>query len=90
MVARRFIVHGRVQGVGYRFFALRAAARHQVTGTVKNLPSGDVEVIAQGPRKDIEDFKLDLATGPSYANVTQLEELDIPVDQQRKAFLIDY
>jgi len=90
MVARRFIVHGRVQGVGYRFFALRAAARHQVTGTVKNLPSGDVEVVAQGPRKDIEDFKLDLATGPSYANVTQLEELDIPVDQQRKAFLIDY
>ena len=90
MVARRFIVHGRVQGVGYRFFAVRAAARHQVTGTVKNLPSGDVEVVAQGPQKDIEDFKLDLATGPSYAHVTQLEELDIPVDQQRKAFLIDY
>jgi acylphosphatase len=90
MVARRFTVEGRVQGVGYRFFAMRAAARHQVTGTVKNLPDGNVEVIAQGPRKSVEEFKLDLAAGPSNAYVTQVEELDIPVESQRKAFLIDY
>ena len=90
MVARRFIVQGRVQGVGYRFFAIRAAARHQVKGTVKNLPDGNVEVIAQGPREDVEAFKLDLAAGPSNAYVSQLEELDVPVEQNRKAFLIDY
>ena len=90
MVARRFIVQGRVQGVGYRFFALRAAARHQVTGTVKNLPDGNVEVIAQGPRKDVEEFKLDLVAGPSNAYVSQLEELDVPVEPHRKTFLIDY
>ena len=69
---------------------MRAAARHQVTGTVKNLPDGSVEVVAQGPRKNVEDFKLDLAAGPSNAYISQLEELDVPVAPQRKTFLIDY
>ena len=49
-VARRFIISGLVQGVGYRYFVLRAAARHQVLGTVRNLPDERVEVIAEGER----------------------------------------
>ena len=48
-IARKFFVGGEVQGVGYRFFAQRAAARHQVTGYVKNLDDGRVEVLAEGP-----------------------------------------
>jgi acylphosphatase len=54
MVARRFLISGTVQGVGYRFFALRVAARHQVLGTVRNLPDGRVEVIAEGEREAVE------------------------------------
>ena len=48
-IARKFFVGGEVQGVGYRFFAQRAAARHQVVGYVKNLDDGRVEVLAEGP-----------------------------------------
>ncbi len=90
MVARRFIIDGEVQGVGFRYFALRAAARHQVTGTVRNLPDGRVEVIAEGEREAIEEFKKELATGPRLARVTRLEELDIEVTGRYRDFRIDY
>ncbi len=77
LVARQFIVSGQVQGVGYRYFALRAAARHDILGTVCNLPDGRVEVIAEGGRDAIQLFKNELATGPRGAYVTNLEETDI-------------
>ena len=44
MVARRFLISGIVQGVGFRFFVMRAAARHHMLGTVRNMPDGRVEV----------------------------------------------
>ena len=47
--ARKFTISGEVQRVGYRFFAQRAAARHQITGYVRNLPDGRVEAIVEGP-----------------------------------------
>ncbi|MBS1810097.1 MAG: acylphosphatase [Acidobacteria bacterium] len=90
MVARRFLISGEVQGVGYRYFALRAAARHQVKGTVKNLPDGEVEVIAEGERDAMEEFKQDLATGPIFATVTGLDEVDLPVTGRYTDFRIDH
>ena len=73
-VARRFVISGEVQGVGFRFFAQRSAARHQVRGYVRNLEDGRVEALAEGPAKAVEEFKLDLAAGPSYSKVEHLEE----------------
>jgi len=64
-----------VQGVGYRFFAQRAAARHQVTGYVRNCPDGTVEALAEGLSADIEGFRNDLVTGPQWAAVGQVEEI---------------
>ena len=90
MVARRFLISGAVQGVGFRYFALRAAARHQVKGTVKNLPDGNVEVIAEGDREAMEGFKQDLATGPIFATVTGLDEMDLPVTGRYNEFRIDH
>lgn len=90
MVARRFIISGAVQGVGFRYFVLRAAARHQVLGTVRNLPDGRVEVLAEGARQALDDFKQDLATGPTLANVTDLEETDLPVTGRFRDFHIDH
>ncbi len=60
-VARRFLIRGGVQGVGYRFFAQRAAAKHQVVGYVRNEPDGSVEVLAEGPASNVEAFKNELA-----------------------------
>jgi len=76
-VARIFTISGEVQGVGFRFFAQRAAARHQVVGYVRNLPDGRVESLAEGPPESVEAFKLDLATGPQVAFVEQVEEISI-------------
>jgi acylphosphatase len=90
MVARRFIISGTVQGVGFRYFVLRAAARHQVLGTVRNLPDGRVEVMAEGERQVMEEFKQDLATGPTLANVTDIDETDLPVTNRFRDFRIDH
>jgi acylphosphatase len=73
-VARKFVISGEVQGVGFRYFAQRSAARHQVRGYVRNLEDGRVEAFAEGPAKAVEEFKLDLAAGPSYSKVEHLEE----------------
>ncbi|MDQ4122005.1 MAG: acylphosphatase [Acidobacteriota bacterium] len=75
MEARKFFISGEVQGVGYRFFAQRAAAKHQVLGYVKNLPDGRVEAWAQGSARSVEAFKTELAAGPAYSNVEQIEEI---------------
>jgi acylphosphatase len=90
MVARRFLISGVVQGVGYRFFALRAAARHHMLGTVRNLPDGRVEVIAEGERDAMDEFKKDLATGPTLAQVSDIEETDLPVTGRYRDFRVDY
>lgn len=74
IVARKFIISGLVQGVGYRFFTQRAAARHQVRGYVKNIDGGRVEAVAEGDEKAVENFKHDLIAGPSYSKVEHIEE----------------
>jgi len=52
-LARKFFINGDVQGVGFRFFAQRAAARHQIVGYVKNLDDGRVESLAEGPARNV-------------------------------------
>src|SRR6185503_8170790 len=76
-VAWKFLIKGDVQGVGYRFFAQRAAARHQVMGHVRNCPDGSVEVIAEGSPNAVEEFKKDLATGPQWSRVERVEEINL-------------
>jgi len=73
-VARKFVISGEVQGVGYRYFAQRSAARHQVHGYVRNLDDGRVEALAEGSPNAVEEFKHDLVAGPSYSRVEHLEE----------------
>lgn len=75
VIARKFVISGRVQGVGFRFFVQRSSARHQVRGYVKNRQDGRVEVLAEGKPSAVEAFKNDLAAGPTYSQVTEIEEL---------------
>ena len=88
-VARKFLIQGDVQGVGYRFFAQRAAARHQVTGYVRNRPDGSVEAWAEGSADNVEAFKHDLATGPQFAVVENVEELNLDPSGQFTSFRIE-
>ena len=88
-IARKYLISGLVQGVGYRFFAQRVAARHQVAGYVRNLPDGRVEVLAEGLLESVEGFRHDLAAGPDYAAVEHLEEISLDPTGAYKAFLIE-
>lgn len=88
-VARKFLIRGDVQGVGYRFFAQRAAARHQVLGYVRNCPDGTVEAVAEGSPNDVEEFKKDLVTGPQWASVGQVEEITLEPTGQYSSFGIE-
>ncbi len=73
-IARKLIVSGTVQGVGFRFFTQRAAARHQVVGYVRNLPDGRVEAYVEGTERAVDGFRGDFMTGPVYAEVVHIEE----------------
>ena len=88
-VARKFSIRGEVQGVGYRYFAQRAAARHQVVGYVKNMPDGTVEALAEGPAHTVEAFKDDLATGPRFSFVEQVEEISLEPTGEYTFFRIE-
>jgi acylphosphatase len=88
-VARRYYISGEVQGVGFRFFAQRAAARHQVVGYVRNLADGRVEVLAEGEPEGVEGFRHDLAAGPQQARVAQVEELNLEPTGHYPTFRIE-
>lgn len=66
------LVSGRVQNVGYRAFVLRYARALGLSGTVRNLPSGQVEVIAEGDEKSLEHLLALLKQGPPAARVTDV------------------
>jgi acylphosphatase len=88
-IARRFFISGDVQGVGFRFFAQRAAARHQVVGFVRNLDDGRVEALAEGPPQNVEAFKDELATGPRFSAVDYFEEIHLEPSGSYSSFRIE-
>jgi acylphosphatase len=73
MPTRRYVVRGRVQGVGYRYFALRAAEELGVAGFARNLPDGSVEVVAEAGEGVLGEFEARLRSGPSFASVSEVE-----------------
>ena len=89
IVARKFYIRGQVQGVGYRFFAQRSAARHQIHGYVRNLDDGRVEALAQGGERQVEAFKHDLAAGPTYSSVEEIEEIVLDPNRKFSSFRIE-
>jgi len=69
MIARRFLVSGRVQGVGFRWFVIEAASAEGITGWVRNSPDGTVEVVAEGDAESMERFERRVRRGPGRARV---------------------
>ena len=72
-VARRYLIGGRVQGVGFRYFAEDAARREGVRGWVRNLPDGRVEAVAEGEAESVERFERAIRHGPPGARVDHVE-----------------
>jgi acylphosphatase len=71
MEARRVILKGRVQGVGFRYFVYREAQRFPVAGWVRNLDNGDVEVHAEADSEILRRFLDRVGKGPPMAFVTE-------------------
>ncbi len=90
MKTYRYIVKGRVQGVAFRHYTLRAAQDYTIHGTVKNLPNGDVEVYAQGEPENISRFEAFLGTGPRSAQVAEVSHQEWDSEELYHGFYIDY
>ncbi|MDI6782764.1 MAG: acylphosphatase [bacterium] len=84
------LIHGRVQGVGYRFFAERVANQLGITGYAKNLWNGDVEVVAQAEKAVLETFLAKLREGPRLSKVTEIEVEWQPVSKLYPNFDIQF
>jgi acylphosphatase len=76
-------VKGMVQGVGYRFFAQHSAGALALCGYAKNMPDGDVEVVAEGSREKLELFLNDLRQGPYMSCVESVNTRWIETEQTR-------
>lgn len=84
------MVHGAVQGVGFRDFVERRARELDLEGTVRNRPDGTVEVVAEGPRGAVEAFQQHLRQGPRMAAVERVEVTEEPATGQFRGFEVSY
>ena len=80
MMAMRFIVRGRVQGVGYRWFVARHATPLGLTGHARNLPDGSVEVVVGGADGAIAQLAEFLVRGPEFAEVSSVDKAEISLE----------
>ncbi len=87
-VAKRYFVHGRVQGVGYRWFVERVANTLALAGYVRNLDDGRVEVYVVGPQPKLSELEGQLRTGPRGSDVRGVEEQEAAVEE-RGSFRIE-
>ncbi|HKF52853.1 MAG TPA: acylphosphatase [Candidatus Acidoferrales bacterium] len=81
-LAKLFYVSGAVQGVGYRFFTQRVSQRIGVTGYVKNLRDGRVEIYAIGSESQLSELRRELERGPQGASVSEVFDEDAAVEQK--------
>ena len=87
--ARRFLVRGRVQGVGFRWFVEREARLLGVAGWVRNNSDGAVEVLAQGSREQLSALYDRLQKGPRAARVDQVEASEAKLTENLTTFRIE-
>lgn len=87
-LCRRYLIRGRVQGVGYRAFAQREAVRLGLRGWVRNLDDGSVEALAAGAAARLDEFAGALHRGPRWADVRGVECHEEPAASAPPGFSI--
>ena len=89
-MTRLYKISGRVQGVGFRHFTHKLALGMGITGYVKNMSDGSVEVMAQSDsEKTLQGFQTRLKEGPSFARVHDFERIDMEDDRKYNDFIIE-
>jgi len=86
--AVRWLVSGRVQGVGFRYHVYRAARRFGLAGDVRNLPDGRVEVRVEGPRDRVSALRQTVEAGPPGSRVAQVETTELERGLRFESFSI--
>jgi acylphosphatase len=86
-----FLIQGRVQGVGFRWYVQREAGKLDLRGWVHNTEEGEVEVVASGKAEELAELRASLRRGPRGARVDRLVEsyLDESVAEELSSFRID-
>lgn len=88
LIGRRFIVKGRVQRVGFRFFAEDAARREGIQGYVRNQHDGSVEVVAEGDAAAMQRFEMAIRRGPAGARVDDVDMLEVEPSSRFAGFRV--
>ncbi|WP_025267241.1 acylphosphatase [Bibersteinia trehalosi] len=88
MQTKQFLIFGRVQGVGFRFFTWQQAQKIGLSGTVRNRDDGSVEVIAQGSEKQLTQLKQWLLQGSRFARVENIIEQEYLTDSLYQQFRV--
>ena len=83
-----FLIRGRVQGVGFRWFVHREAAELGLRGWVRNTDDGAVEVVASGPLEDLDELRAELRKGSRGSRVDKVIEHEL--DESEAASLKDF
>jgi acylphosphatase len=89
MQARHIVVHGMVQGVGFRYFVQRTATRLGLCGNVRNLPDSTVDILVEGDGRRIAEFIRQVSRGPSMAHVARLDVNDLEPTGGYQSFMIE-
>jgi acylphosphatase len=87
--AKRIVVYGRVQGVGFRYYVQHVANRLGLTGDVRNCPDSTVEIVVEGSARKIIEFVEQVEKGPALARVQRVAVTDIPPQGTYGSFTIE-
>ena len=80
-IAVRFRIKGKVQGVGYRAWAVERAQGLGLTGWIRNVSDGSVEIVAKGPKATLEVFFAAAHAGPESSRVREVKHENVPADE---------
>ena len=84
----RVVLQGRVQGVGFRYYATDLARQLQLVGTCRNLRNGDVEIVAEGEEGALEALLVHLKNGPRTAHINNMIVVWLPATGEYRGFRI--
>jgi len=86
----QIVVSGKVQGVGYRYFAQMKAVQFGITGWVKNRTDGAVEMVTTGTKENLDLFIEEISRGNPFSKVDQIEINEISLAEKYQSFTIKY
>jgi len=87
--AKHITVHGRVQGVGFRYFVRDAGKKRGLTGDARNCSDGTVEIVVEGDAAEINGFIEEVKRGPARSRVKRVDISDIPAQSAYNTFLVE-